>query len=557
MVMGIIIATLLVVPIAYSSYIVPIVGDEPTVKLVVIEPLAAPNETIPEILGTSVDWTDNANGLYDDLSGLLNPAAVSQLINLDPSHLRFPATRLSQVYDWDNGVGNRNERGYNPSHGTKPQLSLFGTDEFVKLVNHVGSKAVMVVNTNTGTSLEASDWVSYCNDDQYTRLGRDRAANGYIVPYEIKEWEIGYEPYLPKYWEGISSVENPAGTLYGHRLINYSVAMKTIDPSIKVGAWMILHPDREQVSADRSWNLNFLNEASGQFDLAGDSKYYFDYVVVKVHLPNIEHLVNFPELFSYAYAQTLRGMRDDLAQLRGLLATHSREDGEIPLAVAGFGPNFGGDGWNSQVPAYAASGLITADLAMQLLSVALDNGQRSVRYGCYGELNTPSYSSLMINPDFDVAQIETWGQSPNYLAFELATALQGGKPLTVTELDGPSYDIPEEMGLPPLNNVPVVSAFATGQLDDGTVHILLLNRDLHKSVKVRINVEMRGLSPGPELSVRQLKFESILSTNLVNEDVTAPLPTVGSKRTVDANDFTVTLKRAGVVLVTLENQGVN
>jgi alpha-L-arabinofuranosidase len=556
MYMGIIVALLLVTPIAYSSYIVPIVGDEPTVKLVVIEPTAAPNVTVPEILGASVDWTDNANGLYDDVSGLLNPAAVSQLINLDPSHLRFPATRLSQVYEWKNGVGNRNEREHNPSHGEQPQLSLFGTDEFFKLVNHVGSRAVMVVNSNTGTPLEASDWVSYCNDDQYTRWGRERAANGYIVPYGIKDWEIGFEPYNPKYWEGVSSIDSPAGTHYGQRLINYSVAMKTIDPSIKVGAWMILHPDREQMSADRSWNLNFLNEASGQFDLAGDSKYYFDYVVVKVHLPDIEFLANFPDLYAYAYAQTLRGMRDDLAQLRGLLATHSREHGEIPLAIAGFEPDFGGSGWNTQVPAYAASGLITADLAMQLLMVYLDGELQSIKYGCYEELNTPTYSSLMINPDFEAAHIETWGKSPSYLAFELATALQGGKPLTVTELQGPSYDVAEEMDLPPLNNVPIVSAFATGDTTEGTVHILLVNRDLERSVECHISVEMRGLSPAPQLSVRQLKFESILNTNLAGEEVTAPLPIPKSIRTVDPNDFTVTLKRAGVVLVTLKSQGV-
>ncbi|UCC93151.1 MAG: hypothetical protein JSW25_00285 [Thermoplasmata archaeon] len=556
MVMGIIVAALLVVPIAYSSYIVPITGEEPTVKLVVIEPLAAPNVTVPDILGASVDWTDNANGLYDDLSGLLNPAAVSQLINLDPGHLRFPATRLSQVYDWSAGVGNRNERGYNPSHGDKPQLSLFGTDEFFKLVDHVGSEATMVVNANTASAMDASDWVSYCNDDQYTRLGRDRAANGYITPYGIKDWEIGYEPYLPKYWEGISSVDKPAGTLYGQRLINFSKAMKAIDPSIKIGAWMIMHPDRELMSADRSWNLNFLNAASGQFELAGDLYYHFDYVVVKVHLPDIEVLVNFPELFSYSYAQTMRGMRDDLSQLRGLLAIHTREEGDIPLAVAGFKPDFGSSGWNTQVPAYAASALITADMAMQLLSVTLEDGRQTVRYACYGELNTPTYSALMINPRFEAAHIETWGQSPNYLAFELATALQGGKPLIVTELAGPSYDVAEEMGLPPLNNVPVVSAFATGDIEKGTVHILLINRDLEGSVKVRINVDMTGLSPAPQLGVRHLEFESILNTNLIDEDVTAPLPTPRSKRNVDPHDFTVTLDRASVVLVTLESQGV-
>lgn len=555
MVMGILVALLLFVPIMYSSYIVPIAGEEPTVKLVVIEPISAPNLTLPEILGVSVDWTDNANGLYDDVSGLLNPAAVSQLINLDPSHLRFPATRLSQVYDWTAGVGNRNERGYNPSHGSKPQLSLFGTDEFFKLVDHVGADAVMVANSDTGSPEAAADWVSYCNDNANTGMGRERAANGYLSPYGIRDWEIGYEPYLPRYWQGIASAENPAGKLYGQMVRNYSQAMKGVDPDIKVGAWMVLNPDVELHSADRSWNLNFLNAAGGKFDLAGDDKYYFDYVVLKVDLPDYELLLNFPDLYMYSYAETLRSMRDHLAQLRGLLLTQTRGE-PIPIAFASFEPSFGSEGWNTEAPGYAASALITADMAMQILSTTLDDGVQSVKYGCYGELNTPTYSSLMINPDFEAAHIDTWGQSPNYLAFELASKLQGLKPLALTELDGPTYDLEREGGFQPHNNVPYVSAFATGDTGEGTVQILLLNRDLLRSVKCQISVDMRGLSVTPELSVRHLEFESLLSTNLAGQSVTAPLPTPGSKRTVAPDGFTVTIGRAGVALVTLRSEEV-
>ena len=555
MVMGIIVALLLLVPIAYSSYIVPLVEEGPEVSLKVIEPIAAPNVTVPEILGASVDWTDNANGLYDDVSGLLNPAPVAQLIKLDPSHLRFPATRLSQVYDWKLGVGNPSERGFNPSHGGDSQSSLFGTDEFFKLVDHVGSRAVMVVNSNTGSALSASDWVSYCNDDQYTRLGKDRASNGYINPYRIKDWEIGYEAYVPKYWEGISTTERGAGTLYGELVVNYSEAMKKIDPSIKVGAWMVLHPDKEQTSADSNWNNNFLRAAGGQFNLPGADPYYFDYVVVKVELPDIDLLLNYPDLYRYSYAQTLKMLRDHLAQVRGLLATLPRNP--IPVAFACFEPDFGPGGWNTQAPSYAASALITADLAMQMLNVAMEDGKQSVRYACYGELNTPTYSSLMINPDFEWAHIETWGQSPNYLAFEMATALQGGKPLVVTEISPVTYSVDRGGELPALRNVPLVSAFATGDLEAGTVTILIVNRDLERSVTCRISVQMTGLSAAPQLSVRTLQFESLLNTNLVEPTVRAPLPIPDSKRVVAKDDFKVTIEPAGIALLILEPKEVD
>jgi alpha-L-arabinofuranosidase len=556
MVMGVIVAFLLLVPIAYSSYIAPISGDNLEAKLVVIEQVPSPNVTVPHILGVSIDWTDNAYGIYDDVSGLLNPTPVSQLINLDPSHMRFPATRLSQVYDWTEGVGNRNERGENPVRGGDRQQCLFGTDEFMKLVNHAGSRAVMVVNSNTGNGITAADWVSYCNDNQFTRFGRERAANGYYAPYGIKNWEIGYEAYHPRYWNDMGGNDANAGTLYGEMLKNYSMAMKTIDPTIKVGAWMVLHPDMELTSADRSWNINFLNAANGQFDIGTGDLYYFDYVVVKVQLPDINQLLNFPDLYRYSYAMTFRNTLDDLAQLRGLLANNPRKEGPIPLAIADFEPDFGDEGWNTQAPSMAASALMTADMAMQLMRVSLEQGKQSVRYACYGQLNSPSYSSLMINPDFEAAGIDTWGQSPNYLAFELATRLQGGLPLIVTELEGPGFDVARQGELPGLNDVPTLSAFATGDTEEGDAWILLINRDLGRSVKCKMSLDMTGISTTLNMSLRSIRFDSLLANNLAGEEVTSPLPTPSSRKTVVASEFTVTIERASVMLLTLESKEV-
>jgi alpha-L-arabinofuranosidase len=472
--------------------------------------------------------------------------------------MRFPATRISQVYDWTEGVGNRNERGENPVRGGEKQQCLFGTDEFMKLVNHAGSRAVMVVNSNTGNGIAAADWVSYCNDNQFTGFGRERAANGYYAPYEIKDWEIGYEPYNPRYWKDLGGGEAAAGTLYGEMVKNYSMAMKTVDPTIKVGAWMVLHPDMELTSADRSWNINFLNEANGQFDVGTGDLYYFDYVVVRIHLPDISQLLSFPELYRYAYAMTFRNTLDDLAQLRGLLANNPRKEGPIPLAIASFEPDFGDEGWNTQAPSMAASAVITADMAMQLMmKFSLEQERQTVRYACYGHLNSPSYSSLMINPDFEAVDVNTWGQSPSYLALELATKLQGGQPLVVTELEGPDFDVARQGELPGLSDIPTVSAYASGDTDEGTAWILLVNRDLERSVKCRMSLDMTGISGKMNLSVRSIQFESLLATNLAGEDVTAPLPTPNDRRTVVSSDFSVRVERACVTLIVLESIGVS
>ncbi len=278
--------------------------------------------------------------------------------------------------------------------------------------------------------------------------------------------------------------------------------------------------------------------------------------MVRVHLPDINQLLNFPDLYRYSYATTYRSMLDDLAQIRGLLANNPRKEGVIPIGIADFAPKFGQDGWNTQAPALAASGLMTADLASQAMRVSLDDGKQAIKYACYGELNRPSYSSLMINPDFEAADIETWGQSPSYLAFELATELQGGIPLMMTELEGPRISVSKEGKLQGIGNVPLVSMFATGDPAEGVAWILIVNRDMERPVRCEISLDMAGLA-APELSLRQLEFKSLLSTNLAGESVKAPLPTPGSKRTVVADDFAVTVDRAGVALVILEAMEVD
>lgn len=551
--MGIIVAFLLITPIAYSSYIIPLTDEEPTVRVLIRQPVPSPEVDLPDVLGASVDWTENANGLYEDVFGLLNPAPVGELINLEPSHLRFPATHLSQVYDWTLGVGNRNDRGENPVHGGATAPTRFGTDEFFKLVDHTGAEAVMVVNANTGTANKSANWVSYCNDDQFTRQGRTRAANGYYTPYGIKDWEIGYEPYIPRYWSGVSTSETPAGTQYGLRVRDFAERMKAIDPTIKVGAWMVLDPELELHSADPSWNMNFLNAAEGMFEVGERDYFYFDYVVVSVHLPGIDTLLDFPDLFRYSYATTMRNLMDDLDQLQRLLATTSRGGGPIPLGIASFQPEFGDSGWNTQAPGYAASAVITADMAIQLLDATLENGKQRIRYACYGELNTPTYEALMINPDFEASHLDTWGRSPNYLAFQLATKLQGGEPLLVSQLEPVTFDVETGRDLSGVKNVPLVSAFATGDPDKGIVHILLLNRDLERTVDCRLDVEMTGLSSLASLSVRPIDHESLLGTNLARETVRSPPP--DDDRDVNPSGFKVRLGPASVVLLTLETGG--
>ena len=118
---------------------------------------------------------------------------------------------------------------------------MVDTDEFLAWLKETGSNAMFTVNFGSGTAEEAAAWVKHTNVDK--KAG-------------IKYWEVGNEiygnwhPYYEKYGKD-------GGTIYGKRAREFIVAMKKVDPTIKVALVGVL---------DGQWNDNMLREAGDVAD---------------------------------------------------------------------------------------------------------------------------------------------------------------------------------------------------------------------------------------------------------------------------------------------------
>jgi alpha-L-arabinofuranosidase len=547
--------------VAYTSY-VPLISDDLEISLTIeVNPSLAsdPDLIIPRVLGASIDWPDNANGLYDPLTGLLNPLPVGEVISYSPSHLRFPATSLSQQYNWIRGVGQAHERGTNPSHGEKPQESTFGTDEFVKLVNHTGAMPVMVVNANqysphnASTTKAAADWVSYCNDPSYRGMGKRRSLNGFPQPYGIKYWEVGYEMYKSGYWD--RAHEDTFGVQYAMRLKEFSMAMKNVDPSIMIGASLVIHRDLETYSDYRTWNDNVIDVAGGHINDASNNangKPYFDYVVVTIHLPRIDLLLNADDLYHYSYAMVVnsaQSIENDLSELRDMIDSVIYPSRRVPIAIASFFADFTSSGWNTQAPAQAGSVPIVADIAMEVLRKTIEENHRMLLYACYSDLNTPTFASLLINPDFKEAEVDKWERSTSYLVMDLIGELQEGILLNTDADDVPTYAVEEVTGLPHVKDVPVMGSLATYNPTSNRTGLLLVNRDISRDIKCKVTVA--GWTNRYDLIVESIESETLLSSNLNIEEVTI----VRETRRIGGNVFEITVPRAAITLVLITPVG--
>ena len=52
-----------------------------------------------------------------------------------------------------------------------------------------------MINVGTGDVKEALSWVEYCNSDKDTDFARQRRANGYTTPHNVRYWGIGNETW--------------------------------------------------------------------------------------------------------------------------------------------------------------------------------------------------------------------------------------------------------------------------------------------------------------------------------------------------------------------------
>ena len=193
---------------------------------------------------------------YHNTNGTFIPAIAAVFDSFPMSTLRYPGNGISNGFRWQQSIGPIATRPLvNIIGGANPAQKIeFGFDEFMSMTaaRGVAPKDVQIMVpiydsadvTLTATQSMAkipnviqsnADWVEYSNspnDGSNAGGGIDwaaiRAANGHPLPYGIKIWNMGNEPY--------SSVEytSTGANNYINDIIPIINAMRAIDPSIEI-----------------------------------------------------------------------------------------------------------------------------------------------------------------------------------------------------------------------------------------------------------------------------------------------------------------------------------
>lgn len=188
-----------------------------------------------------------------DASGTLWPAITDAMLALRPTVLRFPGGTDVDYQDWtiliDRVPGRTGDRpSFHARDGKMVVSSRFGYDEFFRLRERLGARAILVVNMLDGlngkrtveaAAMHAAGLVAYANAPLGAPLPVGmpdwpavRAANGRPQPWQAEYVQIGNEAwFFPK---DLAPGGGDPAEHYRRVLQAYIMAIRAVDPDISI-----------------------------------------------------------------------------------------------------------------------------------------------------------------------------------------------------------------------------------------------------------------------------------------------------------------------------------
>ena len=165
----------------------------------------------------------NADGFRDDVLRLVR--------ELDVPVVRYPGGNFVSGYNWEDGVGPREQRPRRLELAWKStETNAFGLNEFVAWCGQAGTAPMLALNLGTRGVEAARDLVEYCNHPGGSYWSDLRRAHGVAAPHNVRLWCLGNEMDGP--WQ----IGHKTAEEYGRLAAETAKVMKWVDPSIELVA---------------------------------------------------------------------------------------------------------------------------------------------------------------------------------------------------------------------------------------------------------------------------------------------------------------------------------
>jgi alpha-N-arabinofuranosidase len=180
---------------------------------------------------------------------------VAQLVrDLKIPYVRYPGGNFVSAYNWEDGVGPREQRPTRLDLAWHTSDSnAVGVHEFYDWCETVGTKAMLAINLGSRGLDEARNFVEYVNGPTGSYWGDMRKKNGRAEPFDVRLWCLGNEMDGP--WQ----VGHKTADEYGRLANETAKALRAFDKSLELivcgssHSDMATYPEWERVVLEHTY----------------------------------------------------------------------------------------------------------------------------------------------------------------------------------------------------------------------------------------------------------------------------------------------------------------
>jgi alpha-N-arabinofuranosidase len=165
--------------------------------------------------------TADKNGMRGDVASLVK--------DLNIPYVRYPGGNFVSAYNWEDGVGPRDQRPTRLDLAWHTSDSnAVGVHEFSDWCDTVGSKMMLAINLGSRGLDEARNFVEYVNGPTGSYWGDLRKKNGRAKPFDVRLWCLGNEMDGP--WQ----VGHKTADEYGRLAAETAKTLRAFDKSLEL-----------------------------------------------------------------------------------------------------------------------------------------------------------------------------------------------------------------------------------------------------------------------------------------------------------------------------------
>jgi len=449
---------------------------------------------------------------------------VAALRHIRIPNLRWPGGCFADEYHWKDGIGPKADRPkmINTHWGGVMEDNSFGTHEFLDLCSQLSvpgqppCEPYICGNVGSGTVMELSQWVEYCNFDGQSEMTQLREKHGQKEPWKVRFWGIGNENW------GCGGNMTPE--FYAHNYRRYACYARSYpnSPLYKIACGA--HGDFFE------WTRVLMEKtclSQGRL-LDGLS---FHYYTLPGDWPYKGSATEFGEAEWYITLKKAARM-DEFVRAHGAIMDEFDPKRAVGMIVDEWGTWYEVEPGTNPGFLYQQSSLRDALVAGITLNVFNNYAERIRMANIAQTVNVLQSLILTEGPRMVL--------TPTYHVFDMYKAHQDALKLPVY------VDSETVRGIPALNA-------SASMNDDNAINISIVNVDADNEQPVKIDLRGCTLSASAKTSARIITAGKINSHNTFDEpDAVKPADFAGAgKPSVSSGSLTLSLPPKSVVTVTI------